>query len=185
MAGSLRIIAGELRGRRLAVPPGRRVRPTADRVREALFSILGAAVPGARVLDPYAGTGALGLEALSRGAATVTFLEPDREALDCLRRNVARLGVEDRSRIVPGRAERLLLGAGIGGPFDLVLVDAPYEEPLTAFLEALERPGLLAPEATISVEREFRSPSIAGALESLRLFDSRRYGRVRLDFLRR
>jgi 16S rRNA (guanine966-N2)-methyltransferase len=95
----MRIVAGQFRGRQLVVPKDRRVRPTADRVREAWMSILQDALPGARVLDLYAGSGALGLEALSRGAATADFVEISPPSLAALRENIAALGVEGRSEV--------------------------------------------------------------------------------------
>jgi 16S rRNA (guanine966-N2)-methyltransferase len=96
----IRIIAGELGGRYIEAPPGRRTRPTAERVREAWFSALGDRLEGATVVDLFAGSGALGLEALSRGAARVHFVETDRRAAESIRRNVQDLGVRDRSRLV-------------------------------------------------------------------------------------
>lgn len=121
-----RIIAGQARGRRLAVPPGRRVRPTTDRVRESVFSMLGSMdlVVGARVLDLFAGTGALGLEALSRGAAEAVFVERDRAALAALRANIGTCGFGSRARVVASDAERFLAAGGTAP--DLVLADPPY-----------------------------------------------------------
>ena len=120
----MRIIAGEFRGRRLAAPAGLGTRPMLDRVREALFSTLADAVPGAAVLDLFAGTGSLGLEALSRGAACARFCERDRGALEALRANVASLGLGDRVEIVPGDALRPEVWPE--DPVDLVLIDPPY-----------------------------------------------------------
>lgn len=123
----LRVIGGELGGRVLRAPKGLTTRPTAARVREALFSILGD-VSGLCVLDLYAGTGALGLEALSRGAAHATFVESDRSALACLRENVSGLGLEARSDVLPVRvsaARRALLKRA---PFDLVFCDPPWRD---------------------------------------------------------
>jgi 16S rRNA (guanine(966)-N(2))-methyltransferase RsmD len=121
----VRIIAGEFRGRALKAPPNRRARPTADRVREAWFSILGEGLRGATVLDLFAGSGALGLEALSRGAGRVDFVEVSKASLAALRANVATLDVESRVRIHRGDAlafvERLEAYA-----YDLVLADPPY-----------------------------------------------------------
>jgi 16S rRNA (guanine966-N2)-methyltransferase len=121
----MRIIAGEFRGRALKAPPDRRARPTADRVREAWFSILGGELPGATVLDLFAGSGALGLEALSRGAGRVDFVEVSNSSLAALRANVATLDVESRVGIYRGDAfafvERLEARA-----YDLVLADPPY-----------------------------------------------------------
>jgi 16S rRNA (guanine966-N2)-methyltransferase len=120
----MRIIAGQWRGRPLVSPKGETTRPTADRTREALFSMLASRLgtfEGLRVADLFAGTGALGLEALSRGAAQCTFVETDRKAVEALRRNVARLGAGERADI---RAQSAL--HGVPGPFDLVLMDPPY-----------------------------------------------------------
>jgi 16S rRNA (guanine966-N2)-methyltransferase len=134
----VRIIAGEFGGRRLAAPKDARVRPTADRVREAWMSILAEALPGARVLDLYAGSGALGLEALSRGAASCTFVELNPPSLRALEANVAALGVGDRVTVHRGDAlryvERLPAGA-----FDLAFADPPYTRDDAARLVALFR----------------------------------------------
>ena len=120
----LRIIAGDLGGRYIDAPPGRRTRPTAARVREAWFSALGEDVVDARVADLYAGSGALGIEALSRGAAHVHFVESDRGVASVLDRNIRRLGLADRSRI--GRRDALAWIDGLTAPLDLVLADPPY-----------------------------------------------------------
>lgn len=129
----LRIIAGELGGRFIDAPRGRRTRPTAERVREAWFSALGGEVEGALVADLYAGTGALGIEALSRGATHVHFVEADRRAAALLQRNVAALDVADRSQVVRGDAiawvdgiDRVRCAEGPQAPLDLVLADPPY-----------------------------------------------------------
>ena len=118
----MRIIAGEFRGRRLAAPPGQGTRPMLDRVREAMFSTLGD-VEGARVLDLFSGTGSLGLEALSRGAACADFFERDRGALSALRENVDALGVADRARVHTGDA---LAAEGWPDQVELALLDPPY-----------------------------------------------------------
>ncbi|HZD18768.1 MAG TPA: 16S rRNA (guanine(966)-N(2))-methyltransferase RsmD [Actinomycetota bacterium] len=124
---SLRIVAGEFGGRRIETPAGRGTRPTADRVREAWFSALGDRVVGARVLDLFAGSGALGLEALSRGAARAHFVESDGRAAAVLRRNIAALGVAERTEVTVGDAFVFLpMASGRGLPFDLVLADPPY-----------------------------------------------------------
>jgi 16S rRNA (guanine966-N2)-methyltransferase len=119
----VRVIAGELRGRRLVAPPGPTTRPTADRVREATFNALTSldAIDGAEVLDLFAGSGALGIEALSRGAARCTFVERDRAALEALRDNLRRCGLgDDRARVVVGDA------GSVAGRWDLALLDPPY-----------------------------------------------------------
>jgi 16S rRNA (guanine966-N2)-methyltransferase len=122
----MRIIAGEFRGRSLKAPGDRRARPTADRVREAWFSMLAGELEGARVLDLFAGSGALGLEALSRGAASVDFVEVSRTALAALRANVAALDVEGRVRIQAGDALRFVAGLAPGA-YDVVCADPPYK----------------------------------------------------------
>jgi 16S rRNA (guanine966-N2)-methyltransferase len=149
----MRIIAGEWRGRPLVAPAGMATRPTADRTRETLFSMLLSrlgSLEGLAVVDLFAGTGALGLEALSRGADTAWFIETDRTALSALRTNIARLGAGSRARIVaisadmPGSAPRR---------FDLALLDPPYGKGLGArSLAALRDGGWLQPGAWIAVE---------------------------------
>jgi 16S rRNA (guanine966-N2)-methyltransferase len=120
----IRIIGGELRGRRLETPTWNGLRPTSDRLRETLFNILMPGIRGARVLDGYAGTGAVGIEALSRGAAHVTFVEQDPRAGALIARNLARCGVADRHVII--RASLAASTARLGGPFDIVFLDPPY-----------------------------------------------------------
>ena len=121
----MRVVAGELRGRRIEAPPGLDTRPTTDMVREATFNALNSLdlVRDARVADLFAGSGALGIEAISRGAADCTFIERDRTAFRTLRDNVAALGLDDRSKIVPGDA--MVLGGSLD--VDIVLADPPYD----------------------------------------------------------
>lgn len=122
----MRVVAGSARGRPLQAPPGRATRPTADRVREAVFNALGSldAVEAARVVDLFAGSGALGIEALSRGAASCTFVERDAAARRVLAANLARTGLTDRATVVGEDVGRFV--ARPHGPFDLALVDPPY-----------------------------------------------------------
>src|SRR5262249_11647223 len=124
---SSRVIAGELGGRVLKVPRGMATRPTGAKVREALFNVL-ADVSGAKVLDLYAGSGALAIEALSRGAELAVLVEHDRAALACIRDNVAALGLAARTEVVPLRLPRGLTRALARGPFDLVLCDPPWAD---------------------------------------------------------
>ncbi|NAZ83587.1 16S rRNA (guanine(966)-N(2))-methyltransferase RsmD [Kineococcus sp. R8] len=156
-----RIVAGAAGGRRLKVPPGDTTRPTSDRVREALFSALDAAgaVAGARVLDLYAGSGALGLEAASRGAQRVVLVEAARSAAATASANARTLALPGVS-VVTDRVERFVAGPGavVEDGWDLVLVDPPYavdDADLGAVLAAL--PAVLAPAATVVVERSTRS----------------------------
>ncbi len=124
--GSIRIVGGELRGRRIEVP-ARGVRPTSDRTREAVFDVLGpSAVADARVLDVYAGTGALGIEALSRGARRAVFLEGSRSVARALRENLTRLGLAGRGTVHEADLSSIDLPSGVLGPFDLVFLDPPY-----------------------------------------------------------
>ncbi|MDQ3732503.1 MAG: 16S rRNA (guanine(966)-N(2))-methyltransferase RsmD [Actinomycetota bacterium] len=161
-----RIIAGTARGRRLAVPHGESTRPTSDRAREALFSTLSnlTSLAHSSVLDLYAGSGALGLEALSRGAAHALLVEADRRAADTLRSNIDAVGLEGAVAVVspvqrvvstdPGQVP------GAAGPYDIVLADPPYRLPdheLSAVLVELERRGWLAPQAVLMVERSSRT----------------------------
>ncbi len=123
----MRIVAGEFRGRRLHTPKGEGIRPTADRVREAMFSIIGSRLPDAMVLDLYAGTGALGLEAISRGAASAVFVDQNPAAIRLIRSNIQLCGAEGRSRIIQAsvqRAVRQLAGEALA--FSLVFLDPPY-----------------------------------------------------------
>jgi 16S rRNA (guanine(966)-N(2))-methyltransferase RsmD len=182
-----RIVAGELGGRRLVVPPGRGTRPTSDRVREALFSALGAMLelPGARMADLYAGSGALGFEALSRGCAHALFVESDPRAVATLRRNIAALGVGGSARLAGGPVERVLAEPP-AEPYDLVVADPPYAvagEKLTAVLAALAA-GWLADDAVVVLERATRSgePAWVPGISPVR---SRRYGETTLWYGRR
>jgi len=126
-SGKLRIVAGSLRGSRLPVPDVPGLRPTADRVRETLFNWLAPVIEGARCLDLFAGTGALGIEALSRGAAECVFVERDRTLARLLRENLARLKLEN-FRVIEGDALAMLTGAA--QPFDVVFLDPPFTENL-------------------------------------------------------
>jgi 16S rRNA (guanine966-N2)-methyltransferase len=150
----VRVVAGEFRGRRLAAPRGRGTRPTADRVREALFSMLGD-VSGARVLDLYAGSGALGIEALSRGAESAVFVERDPRAAAVIERNLASLGLEER--IVTQDALRFLAVAR--GMFDLVFCDPPYDSASRLAGPLAERlPAIASEGARIVTESDKRTP---------------------------
>jgi len=154
---SPRIIAGEAGGRRLAVPPGDKIRPTSDRVKESLFAALGPErLTGARVLDLYAGTGALGLEALSRGAAEALFVERDAAAARAIRANIETLGFGDRAVVRAAAVAAVLAGPPPGDGFDLALLDPPYHTPpadLEAVLHRLADGSWMAPGATVVVER--------------------------------
>ena len=175
----MRVIAGELKGRRLVAPRGWKVRPTSDRVREAVFSALGD-VDGARVLDLYCGTGALAIEALSRGAASALLVDRDtRPALG----NVERLGLTDHLELIRSDVLRWLESqAGIAPPerFDLVFVDAPYKLADRVGQELdTQLPGLLAEGGRAIIESSARHPLAVRSLERLR---QRRYGGTDVSF---
>jgi len=170
----MRVIAGELKGQRLVAPRGWKVRPTSDRVREAIFSALGERVVGARVLDLYCGTGALAIEALSRGAASAVLVDQDtKPALG----NVQRLGLAERAELVRadvGRWLKQVSPAGAAGKFDLVFVDAPYRLADRVAQDLDTRlPQLLAADGRAVVESGARRPLRIESLEPLR---QRRYG---------
>ena len=184
----VRIVGGVHRGRRLAVPPGDAVRPTSDRAREALFNILShggfaaAGLPFADrpVLDGFAGTGAFGLEALSRGAAAAAFIENSRDALTALRRNVRTLGEEDRAHIVAGDATRPPRAAFACA---VAFLDPPYRSGLaSSALPALAASGWLAAEALAVVE--LAAAEQWAPLSGFAPLDERVYGAARLVFLR-
>jgi 16S rRNA (guanine966-N2)-methyltransferase len=148
-----------MRGRRLTVPPGEGVRPTKDIVREAMFSALYArgAIVDAVVLDLYAGSGALAIESISRGAASALLVEQDRAALDAIEVNIQHLGIGSQARVARANVVSFLDAPPLkDAPFDLVLADPPYDTPDDAvddLLEALTAPGWLTSEAMIAVER--------------------------------
>ena len=159
-----RVIAGSAGGRRLAVPPGRTTRPTSDRAREGIFATVGSVLgplDGLRVADLYAGSGAVGLEALSRGAAHALLVESDPKAVRTIRANVAALGLPG-AVVVADRVERVV-AAACAEPYDLVFLDPPYAlagEEVTAVLAALREHGWLAPDALVAVERESRGAPV-------------------------
>ncbi len=176
----MRIIAGAWRGRPLLSPPGLATRPTSDRTREALFSMLQSRLGSfedLHVADLFAGTGALGLEALSRGAARCTFVESDRAAIGALRDNVAKLGAVDRADIRQQDAGRIA-----GGPYHLVFLDPPYRSGLgQPALANLVAAGALAPGALASLET---AKGEAVDVPGLAIDSERVYGKARLTLFR-
>lgn len=163
----MRIIAGRFKGRRISAPGGSSVRPTSDSLRETLFNVLGDTVVGARVLDAFAGTGALGLEALSRGAREAIFIESDPRAIRVLRDNVRACGAEEACAIVRADFRR---ARAPGEAFDLVLLDPPYDaEDLAGIVERAA--GLASPSGRLVLEHSRRreAPVEAGAFRRTRL----------------
>jgi 16S rRNA (guanine(966)-N(2))-methyltransferase RsmD len=175
----MRVIAGSARGITLRAPRDADTRPVTDRVKETLFGILGDRVPGARVLDLYAGSGALGVEALSRGAAHATFVERGREALASIRHNLERTGLAAEASVRGGDVLRYLAEAP-EVPFDLAFLDPPYAE--RAILAPLERLApFLSPEASVVVKHFWRTE--VPIPQGLRRWRERRFGETALTFL--
>ncbi len=178
----MRIIAGEWRGRKLAAPKGDSTRPTADRARETLFAMLTSRLgdfEGLQVADLFAGSGALGLEALSRGAAHCLFVEQDRAAVDVIRANVATLGAQARARVETASVMQLRAAQA---PLDLILADPPYQSGAgEVALDRLLRLGWIGPETWIAVETGFKEDV---AVKGLMLDAERRVGKGKLSLLR-
>jgi 16S rRNA (guanine966-N2)-methyltransferase len=179
--GTLTITGGTLRSRRVPTPPGRAVRPTPARVKEALFSILGSRVDDARVLDLFAGTGALGFESLSRGAAHVTFVEKHRPTADALRAAALELGVAERCDVIAAPVERAV--RAVGGRYDLVFADPPYALPYPAEAFANLR-ARRAIDAATTVVYEHSAHDAGPADPAMRVERTERYGEVKLEFMR-
>lgn len=177
----MRIIAGTHKGRVLGSPDWSGLRPTSDRLRETLFNMLGPEVAEARVLDVCAGTGAVALEALSRGATVVTCVESDRRAAALIAANAARCGLANRCIIVTGRAPEAVTRARLGGPFDLVILDPPYDAPWLSDAVVAAR-EVVAPEGLVVLEHASRvAPPV---VDGLTLDRTRRAGDSALAFYR-
>ena len=177
----LRIVAGRFRGRRLHGPEAAGLRPTADRMKESLYNVLQGWFPGARVLDLFAGSGNLGLEALSRGAARVVLVESGRRALQLIEQNVRLLGVEGEVEVVAGDALGYLRSLPAGG-FDLILADPPYDAGLEADTLAALSPAALAPGGCLVLQHR-RNWSLEHPPAGWRMFRSKRFGDTVVDFL--
>jgi len=188
-----RIIAGAHGGRRLSAPAGAQTRPTSDRVREAFFSALETMVDlsGARFADLYAGSGAVGLEALSRGATSALLVEADAKAARVIRDNIVALRAGDSARLITGKVAQVVAMPPEGGPFDVVFADPPYAVPddeVTELQQALVDNGWLAPDAVLVLERSTRT-AVRGEplswVEGITADRSRRYGETTLWYGRR
>ena len=179
----MRIIGGTARGRRLIAPDGMETRPTADKVREALFSILINDVPGARVLDLFGGSGALALEAISRGAKNAVICDSAQSAIDCIRKNAqAVAGEEDRVRVVKGDYKKAL-SLLQNEQFELVFLDPPYRmaEAYAESAKMLLASGMLAPQGLIVAER--KSDVVIAWSKGLKRIDQRVYRDTALEFV--
>ncbi|MEZ0090690.1 16S rRNA (guanine(966)-N(2))-methyltransferase RsmD [Streptacidiphilus sp. EB129] len=179
-----RVIAGSARGRRLAVPPGEGTRPTSDRAREGMFSTwesLRGSLAGARVLDLYAGSGAVGLESLSRGAAQALLVEADQGAVKAILANIRTLGLPG-AEVRSGRVEAVVAGAAPGRPFDMLFLDPPYalgDAELGEILITLRTGGWLADDTMVTVERSTRGGDFVWP-EGFSALRERRYGEATL-----
>jgi 16S rRNA (guanine966-N2)-methyltransferase len=178
----MRIIAGQWRGRKLAAPKGDTTRPTADRTRETLFAMLTSRLgdfEGLAVADLFAGSGALGLEALSRGAASCLFVEQDRAALDAIRANIAMLGAQAATRVEAGSVTQLRAAPK---PLDVILLDPPYHSGAgEVALDRLLRLGWIGPETWISLETAFNEDP---AVKGLDIETTRKVGKGKLSLMR-
>jgi 16S rRNA (guanine966-N2)-methyltransferase len=186
----MRIIGGSLKGRAIRTPDGQNTRPTSDRARESLFNILAHAdwapgLEGVRVIDAFAGSGALGFEAMSRGAAFCLFVETDAAARGCIRDNVEAFQLFGNTRIHRRSATDLgAKPAGLGALFDLVFLDPPYKQGLIPLaIDQLVRGQWITPDALVVAETAAEEPPLA--LDGWAALDERAYGAARVTFLRR
>ncbi len=184
----MRVIGGTVRGRRLVAFKGKNIRPTTDRVREALFSTLysrAGALEGLKVLDIFAGSGALGIEALSRGASTAWFIDSAGQARQTIRENLERCGFVERAQILEGDALKALHSLSGKGPFDLIFMDPPYgQDWATRVLETIDTLELLAKEGLLCLETGVKDPAPQHT-GKLKCTDQRRYGSTMLHFFHR
>ena len=182
----MRIIGGQARGRQIRLPAGCRIRPTADRVKESLFDILHP-VEGAYFLDMYAGSGNVGLEALSRGARGSVFVEKDLRLADAVRKNLRLLGFEGRGEVIAAGAQQGLRRLGKRGErFDILFADPPYDEDiLPEILRCLEGAEVLAENGIIVLQHSVREDPKESLPQTLVMADQRRYGDTLLSFLKK
>jgi 16S rRNA (guanine(966)-N(2))-methyltransferase RsmD len=175
----MRVTGGIGRGRRLKVPTGSRVRPTSDKVKQALFNILGDRVAGSAFLDLFAGAGGIGIEALSRGAGRVVFVDASRDSLNSIKQNLEQTGFGDRAEVVLSKAASFLKKPS--GPYDIVFLDPPYAEETAPLLEQIAGARILKPDSILIAEhfKKQPSPERAGSLERYR---EARYGDTVLAF---
>ncbi|GMR04130.1 MAG: 16S rRNA (guanine(966)-N(2))-methyltransferase RsmD [Thermodesulfobacteriota bacterium] len=182
----MRVVGGELRGRRLARFRGTSIRPTSDRVREAVFNVIAARVSpcGLKgVLDLFAGTGAMGIEALSRGVESAVFVDKSAGAVSVIRRNLEAFGVAARARVIKAEVKDAVRSlAKVSARFDLIFIDPPYKSSLTEqTLDEIEKAGLLRPGGLIVAEVSKRAP-LEPVERGFRLLDERRYGETLIYF---
>jgi len=180
----MRIISGISKGKRLCTLRGQAIRPTSDRVKESIFNILGKEVDGRHVLDLFAGTGNLGIEALSRGAAKAVFVEKDKSAIDLIKKNLSRCGFDDRSHIITGEVERTIrLLHRKGEVFDFIFMDPPYRRGLVQqTLGILQAQTLHHEDSILVIEHDRREP-LSESMEEWALLRKRRFGDTVVSFI--
>lgn len=178
----MRVIAGIYKGRKLESPENYDIRPTTDKAKEALFSILNNDIPGARVLDIFAGTGALGIEALSRGAAECIFTDHSRQSIGLIKRNLAHCGAGENARVIAGDFRKVL--PGLAGGFDVILMDPPYNKGLVdEAMEIIWEHQLLAEGGVVVCEHR-KEEDLPEQIGGLIREKERRYGIVKLSIYR-
>jgi 16S rRNA (guanine966-N2)-methyltransferase len=177
---SLRIVGGLFGGRILKSPKGAQTRPTTSMLREAVFNICAGWIENARFLDLFAGSGAMGLEAVSRGASFVTFVEKEAKAVQCIRENVSLLAIEPQVQILAMEVKRALMQ--LMSSYDLIYIDPPYEKEVSVLIELILERGLLAPHGLLFLEERFQAK--IPTFKSLELIDSRKYGIAHLHRFR-
>jgi 16S rRNA (guanine(966)-N(2))-methyltransferase RsmD len=176
---SMRIIAGEYKGRRLEAPKDNSVRPTTDKVKEALFSMLSERIWGSKFLDLFSGTGNVGIEALSRGAELVVFADSSRESINLIKRNIAHCKAEEGSRVVPGDYKKVLMTSA--EKFDVIFLDPPYDKGMLAECFKLIRENDLLEEDGIIIAEHRREEILDENIEGFTKEKERRYGIVMLS----
>ncbi len=182
----MRVISGSAKGRRLFAPKGTATRPTSDRVKESLFSILGDRVPGSAVLDLYAGSGALGIEALSGGASRAVFVDVESAAIEAIGRNVEAAGFSDRTTITQAPVETILRDlADEGARFDLIFLDPPYRIAGAGLEAVVEAVVFRLTDLGSAVLEHRANPQLPRFGETVEVYDTRRYGDTGLVFFKR
>jgi len=180
----MRIISGDSKGRKLATPKDLSLRPTSDRVKESIFNILRGQIEGGTVLDLFAGTGNLGIEALSRGAKEVTFVEKGKQALRLIQKNLEQFGMEERSEVLPTDANRAIeILKERGKAFDLIFMDPPYEQGLIErTLMKLNSHPIYHKDSVLVVEHH-RRERLSSAVKGWNLIRQRRIGETVISLL--
>lgn len=184
---NMRVIAGEFKGRKLTGLNGKQIRPTSDRIREALFNILAQKIDNAVVLDLFAGTGALGIEALSRGAAKSYFIDKSMESVQIINKNIELLGIKERVEVLKNDAYTILSSRDffLKQKFDLIFVDPPYNRGfIPGIFENIDLFSIMNDESTIIVEHSLKENNLE-KVSGIDLYDKRTYGKTLISFFRK